>query len=222
MKFRSLSFRKQLLLRCGSTLFIIVAIYIAVSMVMMKRSLQSSAEQNLSNITEALARTARSSYEIYQERVDYNLNVANEYVDGFCRLVPEENVLFNAENQITGEIVPMRIPSFYCRNGSDVLVSSNSEIVDHITDLIGGTVTIFQVVDEGLLRISTSVKRRDGTRAIGTFIPPESPVYETVMRGETFRGRAYVVDDWYITAYRPIWNGAGDVIGVIYVGLNQG
>lgn len=222
MRFRELSFRRQLLLRCGSILLVIVTIYIAVSTAMMERSLKASAEQNLSNITEALARTARSSYGIYQERVDYNLNVANEYVDGRCRLVPAEKTQFGAEHQITGEIVPMQIPAFYCQHEQDVRISNNPEVVDKITGLIGGTVTIFQVVDEGLLRISTSVTRRDGTRAIGTFIPTNSPVYETVMSGETFRGRAYVVDAWYITAYRPIWNIEGEIIGVIYVGLNQG
>lgn len=216
-----MSFRRQLLLRCGSIFLLIILVYIAISTLMVHRSLKVAAEQNLSNITEALARTARSSYEIYQERVDYNLNVANRYVDGQCRLDPNRPVEFSAENQITGEIVPMRIPSFYCRWGTDILVSNNPTLVDEITELIGGTVTIFQIVDEGLLRISTSVKRRDGTRAIGTFIPTDSPVYKTVMRGETFRGRAYVVDSWYITAYRPIRNRDGKIIGVIYVGLNQ-
>jgi signal transduction histidine kinase/CheY-like chemotaxis protein len=223
MDLTKISFRQQLLFRCGSIFLLIIAVYIAVSTLMVKRSLQSSAEQNLSNITEALAHTARSSYAIYQERVDYNLNVANEYVGNACRLEPQQPVSFSAENQITGEIVPMRIPAFFCRrNGEDLLISHNPEPVDKITELIGGTVTIFQTVDEGLLRISTSVKRRDGTRAIGTFIPADSPVYQTVMRGETFRGRAYVVDAWYITAYRPIRNEGGEIIGVIYVGLNQG
>jgi signal transduction histidine kinase/CheY-like chemotaxis protein len=222
MGFEKWSFRKQLLLRFGATLFVVVAIYIALSMVMLKKTLKTSAEQNLSNITEALAHTARSSYEIYQERVDANLNVANDQVAGYCRLEPEESVLFNAENQMTGEVVSMRIPAFYCTREKEVLVSDDTELVDQLTAFIGGTVTIFQVVDEGLLRISTSVKRLDGTRAIGTFIPTDSPVYETVMRGETFRGRAFVVDAWYITAYRPIRSREGDIIGVIYVGLNQG
>jgi signal transduction histidine kinase/DNA-binding response OmpR family regulator len=222
MSFEKLSFRKQLLLRCGATLFFVIAIYIAVSMAMLEKSLQTSAEQNLSNITEALAHTAHSSYKIYQERVDSNLNVANDYVAGHCRLVPDETVRFNAENQMTGEVIPMQIPSFYCTYQKDRLVSNDTEIVDKITALIEGTVTIFQVVDEGLLRISTSVKRQDGTRAAGTFIPTDSPVYETIMRGETFRGRAFVVDAWYITAYRPILNSDGVIIGAIYVGLNQG
>lgn len=223
MHLKKMSFRRQLLLRCGSIFLLIIIVYIAISTLMVKRSLQFSAEQNLSNITEALARTARSSYAIYQERVDYNLNVANEYVEGLCHLDSDQPVSFSAENQITGEIVPMSIPAFSChRHGEDMLISHNPELVDQITELIGGTVTIFQVVDEGLLRISTSVKRRDGTRAIGTFIPTDSPVYKTVMRGETFRGRAYVVDAWYITAYRPILNDHDEIIGVIYVGLNQG
>jgi len=216
-----MSFRSQLLFRCGLTLFLIVGIYIAVSTFMTERSLKASVEQNLSNITEALTRTAQSSYEIYQESVNYNLNVANEYVEGNCQLDSSESVDFNAENQITGEFIRMHIPAFYCQRGKEVRVGNNPEIADDITKLIGGTVTIFQVIDEGLLRISTSVKRKDGSRAIGTFIPTDSEVYKTIMRGETFRGRAYVVDSWYITAYRPIYDRDKEIIGVIYVGINQ-
>ena len=71
-----------------------------------------------------------------------------------------------------------------------VKVSKNNEIVDKITNMIGGTVTIFQVIEHGLLRISTSVIDKDGKRAISTYIPTDSPVYKTVMGGDTYYGRA--------------------------------
>ncbi|MGE4489662.1 MAG: Cache 3/Cache 2 fusion domain-containing protein [Kiritimatiellales bacterium] len=220
MSFRELSFRRQLLLRCGLTMLLIILAYVIISAWMMGRSLQAAAEQNLHNITEALTQTAQSSYELYQERVDYNLNVANSYVED-CWLAESEPVEFSAENQITGEVIPMKLPGFYCRHEGNVLLSHNSEFTERITELIGGTVTIFQVTEQGLLRISTSVRRRDGTLATGTFIPTDSDVYKTILRGETFRGRAYVVDSWYITAYQPIRDRESRIIGAVYVGLNQ-
>ncbi|MCG8342410.1 MAG: Cache 3/Cache 2 fusion domain-containing protein, partial [Chlorobiales bacterium] len=85
---------------------------------------------------------------------------------------------------------------------------------------VGGTVTIFQLIKEGMLRISTSVKRSDGSRAIGTYIPTDSPVYQKIVNGEIYRGRAYAVNDWYITAYKPILQGE-KIIGAIYVGIKQ-
>ena len=77
-----------------------------------------------------------------------------------------------------------------------------------------GTVTIFL----GDLRISTNVKQEDGSRAVGTQL--SSSVCDAVLeRGETWAAPAFVVNDWYITAYEPIRDPAGKIIGVLYVGL---
>jgi two-component system NtrC family sensor kinase len=77
-----------------------------------------------------------------------------------------------------------------------------------------GTVTIFQ----GDVRIATTVRGRDGARAVGTRV--SAPVRAAVLeRGLPWRDRAFVVNDWYITAYDPIRNLKGDVIGILYVGV---
>lgn len=79
-----------------------------------------------------------------------------------------------------------------------------------------GTVTIFQ----GDLRIATNVTMDDGSRAVGTRL--SESVCETVLdRGGTWAAPAFVVNDWYITAYEPIRDPNGRVIGVLYVGLLQ-
>ncbi len=76
-----------------------------------------------------------------------------------------------------------------------------------------GTVTIFQ--DD--VRISTNVINPDGTRAIGTRV--SAPVYgQVVERGKIWHDRAFVVADWYKTAYEPIRNVNGRIIGILYVG----
>ena len=79
-----------------------------------------------------------------------------------------------------------------------------------------GTVTIFL----GDLRISTNVKTEDGSRAVGTQL--SAPVCEAVLDGgETWSAPAFVVNDWYITAYGPIKDPGERVIGAMYVGLLQ-
>ena len=76
--------------------------------------------------------------------------------------------------------------------------------------------TIFQ--DD--MRISTSVTTREGKRAIGTRASEE--VYDRVVtQGKPWIGRAFAVNDWYITAYEPIVNLAGQRIGMLSVGLLQ-
>jgi two-component system NtrC family sensor kinase len=105
-----------------------------------------------------------------------------------------------------------------------ILLNRNFEIVDEIKSTVFqdlqykgqdiGTATIFQ--DD--LRISTNVKNGDGSRAIGTRVSEE--VYnQVVVNGEPYIGRAYVVNNWYITAYEPIKNIDHQIIGILYVGI---
>jgi two-component system NtrC family sensor kinase len=105
-----------------------------------------------------------------------------------------------------------------------ILLNKNYEIVDEIKRTVFqdlqykgqdiGTATIFQ--DD--LRISTNVKNGDGTRAIGTRVSEE--VYnQVVLNGKPYIGRAYVVNNWYITAYEPIENTNHQIIGILYVGI---
>jgi two-component system NtrC family sensor kinase len=105
-----------------------------------------------------------------------------------------------------------------------VLLNRNYQIVDKIKETVYenvtyankdiGTATIFQ--DD--VRISTNVRNQDGSRAIGTRVSQE--VYNQVVRsGKPWIGRAYVVNDWYITAYEPIRNIYHKIIGILYVGV---
>ncbi|HSG42112.1 MAG TPA: cache domain-containing protein [Anaerolineales bacterium] len=105
-----------------------------------------------------------------------------------------------------------------------VLLNKNHEIVDKIKHTVYenviyngqdvGTATIF--MDD--VRISTNVRNENGSRAIGTRVSEE--VYDQVVtRGEPWIGRAYVVNDWYITAYEPIRDIRNKVIGILYVGI---
>jgi len=105
-----------------------------------------------------------------------------------------------------------------------VLLNRNFEIVDRIKDLVYkgerykgreiGTATIFQ----GDLRISTNVKNEKNERAIGTRVS-ESVNHAVLKEGRQWIDKAFVVNDWYITAYEPILNLHNAIIGILYVGL---
>ncbi|MDQ7032909.1 MAG: methyl-accepting chemotaxis protein [Desulfonauticus sp.] len=118
-------------------------------------------------------------------------------------------------NQITLQREEVDVPVL---KFGDVVINNNFEFIDKLKQLIGGTATIFEVLPGKLLRVCTNVRKKNGERAVGTYIPASSPVYKTVMSGETFYGRAYVVDDWYVTAYKPLRDANGNIVTVIYVG----
>lgn len=108
-----------------------------------------------------------------------------------------------------------------------VLLNRNYEIVDRIKNIVFkdakykgkeiGTATIFL----GDLRISTNVIDKEGNRAIGTRAMKE--VQEQVLgKGTPWIQRAFVVDDWYITAYEPIRDVQDKIVGILYVGMREG
>jgi len=102
-------------------------------------------------------------------------------------------------------------------------INRDYTFVDHVREMVFGrdmykdkpvgTVTIF--LDD--VRIATNVQDQDGQRAIGTRVSDE--VYRAVVeQGRIWHERAFVVTDYYKSAYEPIRASDGDIIGILYVG----
>ena len=109
--------------------------------------------------------------------------------------------------------------------GGDLL-NRRDDLVDSIRDAVFcspvegtlslDTVTIFL----GDVRIATNVRQPDGQRAIGTRMS-RKVAEEVLSRGGVWTRPAFVVNDWYVTAYEPIRNPQQEVVGALYVGLLQ-
>jgi len=97
------------------------------------------------------------------------------------------------------------------------LFNNDFTLVDRIKEVAGvDTATIFL----GDLRVSTNVLNEKGVRAIGTRLAKD--VYDVVLVKEgEFTGPAYVVNQWYITRYEPLFDYAGQIVGILYVGAKQ-
>ena len=107
-----------------------------------------------------------------------------------------------------------------------VLLNRNLAFIDHINEIVypagslpfgsQGTATLF--LDD--VRVSTNVRLfgdEGGQRAIGTRV--SHVVRDAVLgRGETWLDRAFVVNEWYVSAYQPLSNPAGRRVGMLYVG----
>jgi len=97
------------------------------------------------------------------------------------------------------------------------LFNNDFTLVDHVKEVAGvDTVTIFF----GDLRVSTNVMTVEGERAVGTRVSQE--VYDVVLdQGRDYVGRAYVVNEWFITRYEPLHDHKGQVVGSLYVGARE-
>jgi methyl-accepting chemotaxis protein len=94
-------------------------------------------------------------------------------------------------------------------------------IVDRAVSYVGGNATLF-VYDDAtsqFVRRSTNVKKENGERAVGTQLAPDHPGQAVLRRGEAYRGPAVLFGKSFMTAYYPIVNPAGKIIGILYVGI---
>ena len=100
----------------------------------------------------------------------------------------------------------------------DHAVNGDREIVDKVKALVGGTATIFM----GDTRVATNVMKPDGTRAVGTKLAA-GPAHDAVFKDHRpYRGEADIIGTPYFTAYGPIRDAKGDVIGVLFTGVAKG
>ncbi|WP_156612411.1 methyl-accepting chemotaxis protein [Paramagnetospirillum marisnigri] len=96
-------------------------------------------------------------------------------------------------------------------------LNGNFEVVDKVKALVGGSATVFM----GDTRVSTNVMKPDGSRAIGTQLA-KTAAYDAVFNKKTgFRGEVDILGEPYMTAYDPITDKDGAVIGILYVGIKK-
>jgi methyl-accepting chemotaxis protein-2 (aspartate sensor receptor) len=101
-------------------------------------------------------------------------------------------------------------------------VADNVDAVDSFTTLTGGGVaTVFQREGDEFRRITTSLKKEDGSRAINTLLDRNHPAYKLMIEGKRYLGRAVLFGKTYMTMYEPIVQ-ADKVIGILFIGQDMG
>jgi methyl-accepting chemotaxis protein len=97
------------------------------------------------------------------------------------------------------------------------ILNDDVATVDKVKSLVGGTCTIFL----NDLRVATNVQKPDGTRAVGTRLA-KSAAYEAVIDRKTrFHGEVDILGTPYMTAYDPIFDSNGKLLGILYVGIKK-
>lgn len=104
------------------------------------------------------------------------------------------------------------------KNAGETL-NLNFSVVDKFTKMTGATATVFARSGDDFLRVTTSLKKEDGSRAIGTFLGTKSPAYAPIMNGQSYLGVAHLFGRDYMTMYAPIQRN-GQVIGILYIGYD--
>ncbi|MFH0874659.1 MAG: methyl-accepting chemotaxis protein [archaeon] len=224
MRLNDISIRWQLLIICVLLVSVPSIILGVISYNTIKAETEIQVEQNLILQNKIIMNNVRDYYDLSMKNLESNLATA-EVIATKGVLTPRNYALdyqhklkVNAVNQITKQSKQLDIPTMTVNDDS---AYHDFIYVDRIKEAVGGTATIFQLIPDGLFRISTNVINEDGSRAVDTYIPTDSPVYKSIISGQTYYGNAFVVTAWYVAAYTPIRDSSGQVIGALYVGIPE-
>ncbi|HEY3296861.1 MAG TPA: Cache 3/Cache 2 fusion domain-containing protein [bacterium] len=201
--------------------------------VQLESQLIDAGKGNLSQIARDVYGMCEAANDLIQQQVNTSLAVARQTAEksGGIRNT-HEHVTWEATNQFSKAVTPVTLPKLYVGNqwlGQNRDSSKATPLVDLVGSLTGSTCTVFQRMDEegNMLRVATNVMGANGARAVGTYIPAVEPggtrnaVVQAALSGQTYRGRAFVVNAWYQAAYEPLKDAQGQVIGMLFTGVKQ-
>ena len=211
---RNWGFRKQLSIGISLISFLSVAISGALSYYFTAAIVGSLTSAGLDEKIQSVRAAIQVSHEDLIERAKTLTDFWSHDAIARLKIDDKKSVVMQAKNQVTQVSETFQFPAVTI-DGVDL--KSTSSWVDRVRSEAGLVATIFMFDPKGLVRMSTSVTKTDGTRATGTFIPNDSPVYKSIASGTRFVGRAQVVGQWYMTSYEPIIVG-GRTVGAVFIG----
>src|SRR5579871_1877066 len=127
----------------------------------------------------------------------------------FGEAYPEAKITLRNDG-VVDRVVIAKMPEF-----------TDHRIVDRATSYVGGNATLFVYDDatDKFVRRTTNVKKENGDRAVGTQLAADHPGQAIIRRGEAYKGPAMLFGSRFYTAYHPVFNPSGKIIGIIYVGI---
>lgn len=97
--------------------------------------------------------------------------------------------------------------------------ANNFTLVDGLTQVMGGTATLFSKTGDDYIRVSTNVIK-NGERAIGTKLAPSGKAIKQIQNEKAYYGAVDILGSPYLTGYEPMFDSSGNVIGIWYVGYS--
>ena len=203
--------RARIASQLGLALAVILAIVITGSTVFALRSLDranlATREEHLASEARLLADQLSTFHGTLRESTQRLAGLFEKRFSAGLSVHPDEPVA----------VAGAQTPGLHL--GSEVL-NNNFKEVDEFKQMTAGVATVFVRSGEDFVRVSTSLTKQDGNRAIGTLLDHANPAYARLMAGQSYVGRALLFDRSYMTQYTPVRDSSGKVIAVLFVGFD--
>ncbi len=162
----------------------------------------------------------RHERELVESWVSDKVGAITDLVDAFdaTSRVMAERAYKGFREQFTADF-RLDEASGVLRHGAQALNGRFDE-VDGFHRSTGGVATLFARRGDEFERISTSVRKADGERAVGTKLARTNPAHARALAGQRYVGRAVLFGVPYMTVYEPVRNPAGQVVGILFIGFD--
>ena len=203
--------RARIASQLGIALAVILAVVISGSTVFALRSLDSS---NLVIREEHMASEARLLAD-QLNTFHSTLRDSTQRLSGLFEKRFSSGLTVQADQPIA--VAGVQTPSLVLAGSA---LNNNFKEVDEFRQLTAGVATVFVRSGDEFIRISTSLTKQDGSRAIGTLLDRKHPAYDRLIAGQNYVGKAVLFDRYYMTQYTPVRDSGGKVIAVLFVGFD--
>lgn len=208
MNLKSLPLAKQISFASAALVGLIVLTLVGITAAYTFNNAVERTERAVSDQAESLKETMEIAYKLSE-------NSATQLADLFEKQFQGELIVDT--NQTVGITPEVQAPTVVLNGG---LVSGNFQVVDEFNRMTGGVATVFVRTGDDYLRISTSVRKQDGSRAIGTKLDRAHPSYAKVIQGETYVGEANLFGTRYMSKYLPVKSTNGHDM-ILFIGFDM-
>ncbi len=190
-------------------------------------------DADLNHIVESVYDLIKFQDDAIREEVNHHLKIARYILQQSSRVhLSSRTVSWKAVNQNTAEVSDIIIPQMMVGGfglDKENQISTNAPLVDLIKQLGGESCTIFQRINPqgDMLRIATADDIQIGNRAVGTYmsaINPDgnpNPIIAAALRGKEYMKITSSIHKLDITAYDPLYDAEGEIIGMLRLGLKN-
>jgi len=203
--------RARIASQLGVALAIILAVVISGSTAFALRSLQKA---NLSTREDHMASEARLLAD-QLSTFHSTLRDSTQRLSGLFEQRFASGLSVNADQPVA--VAGVQAPSLLL-NGN--VLNNDFREVDEFRKMTAGVATVFVRSGDDFVRISTSLTKQDGNRAIGTLLDRKGPAYALMIAGKSYVGAAVLFGRSYMTQYTPVRDSRGQVIAILFVGFD--
>ncbi len=203
--------RARIATQLGVALALILAVVITGSTLFALRSLNAAnlntREQHLASEARLLADQLATFHGTLRENTQRLAGLFEKRFTDGLQLDPDQRI------EVGGVMTPALM-----HEGAPL--NNDFSVVDDFREMTAGVATVFARDNDDFVRVSTSVTKQDGSRAIGTLLDRQHPAYPLLLSGKQYIGRAFLFDRHYMTQYTPVKDASGRVTAVLFVGFD--